>query len=175
MDRNPRIQIIFLPCCPLNNRRRAALSRSNIGQLFFYLFSCLSLAGILILLVFLISGNVYPTLTPAFSCSLSAGNVTWRGKSVQCCTYSKWVQLRCSLLYFFKFKALFSFQSWSCAPCRTSALPGGPTPTSTAFSFSGSSSLYTSTFLSGIYGPSPPMLRSRPTLVSKYSTLLPPT
>ena len=44
------------------------------------------------------SGNVHPNPGPIFPCSVCAGNVTWRGKSVQCCTCSKWVHLRCSQL-----------------------------------------------------------------------------
>ena len=42
---------------------------------------------------FLISGNVYPNPDPIFSCSVIAENVAWRGRSMQCCTCSKWVRL----------------------------------------------------------------------------------
>ena len=35
----------------------------------------------------------HPNPVPIFPCSVYAGNVTWRGKSVQCCTCSKWVHL----------------------------------------------------------------------------------
>ena len=42
------------------------------------------------------SGNVHPNPGLIFPCSVCAGNVTWRGKSVQCCACSKWVHLRCS-------------------------------------------------------------------------------
>ena len=48
------------------------------------------------LLILLMSGNVHPNPGPVFPCSVRAGNVTWRGKSVQCCTCSKWVHPRCS-------------------------------------------------------------------------------
>ena len=64
------------------------------------------------------SGNVHSNPGPIFPCSVCAGNVTWRGKSVQCCTCSKWVHLRCSQLSLSKFRALESFHSWSCLPCR---------------------------------------------------------
>ena len=37
---------------------------------------------------------------------------------MQCCTCSKWVHLRCSQLSLSKFRALESFHSWSCLPCR---------------------------------------------------------
>ena len=75
------------------------------------------------LLLLLMSGNVHPNPGPIFSCSVCAGNVTWRGKSVQCCTYSKWVHLRCSQLSLFKFRALGSSHSWSCPPAVTLWLP----------------------------------------------------
>ena len=42
---------------------------------------------------------------------LCAGQVTWQGKSVQCCTCSKWVHLRCSQLSRSKFKILGSSHS----------------------------------------------------------------
>ena len=92
---------IFLLCCPLNDRRRAAHSILKIGRLFsLFLLSCLTLAllRLLILLLLLMSGNVHPNPGPIFPCSVCAGNVTWRGKSVQCCACSKWVHLRCSQL-----------------------------------------------------------------------------
>ena len=62
------------------------------------------------------SGNVHPNPGPLFPCSVCAGNVTWRGKSVQCCTCSKWVHLRCSQLSLSKFRAIGSSHSWSCPP-----------------------------------------------------------
>ena len=60
------------------------------------IFSFLALLRLLILLLLLMSGNVHRNPGPIFSCSVCAGNVTWRGRSVQCCTCSKWVHLRCS-------------------------------------------------------------------------------
>ena len=100
------------------------------------------------------SGNVHPNPSPIFSCSVCAGNVTWRGKSVQCCTCSKWVHLRCSQLSLSKFRALGSSHSWSCHPC---CVPTRNTVTPSA-------DMYTSTVQS-----SPPllMLHSRHTLVFK--------
>ena len=84
------------------------------------------------------SGNVHPSPGPIFPCPVCAGNVTWRGKSVLCCTCSKWVHLRCSQLSLSNFRALGSSHSWSCPPCHNTA-----TPTSD------SSDTYTSTVQSG--------------------------
>ena len=100
---------------PLHNRRRAAHSFLKIGRLFsLSLFSCPSLALLrLILLLLLMSGNVHPNPGSVFPCSVCAGNVTWRGKSVQCRTCCKWVHLRCSQLSLSKFRTLDSSHSWS--------------------------------------------------------------
>ena len=99
------------------------------------------------------SSNVHPNPGPIFPCSVCAENVTWRGNSVQCCTCSKWVHLRCSQLFLSKFRALDSSHSWSCPPCRNTVTPS-----------SDLSVMYTSTVQS-----SPPLLmqHSRPTLDSK--------
>ena len=111
---------LFFLCCPLNDRSRAAHSFFKIGRLFSpSLFSCPSLARLrlLILLLLLMSGNVYPNPGPIFPCSVCAGKVTWRcNNSVQCCTCSKWVHLRCSQLSLSKFRALGSSHCWSCPP-----------------------------------------------------------
>ena len=108
----------------------------------------------LLILLFLMSGNVHPNPGPIFPCSVCAGNVTWRGKSVQCCTCSKWVHLRCSQLSLSKFRALGSSQSWSFPSCRN-----------TVTLSLDSSDMYTSTVQSA----PPPLLlmHSRPTLVFK--------
>ena len=122
------LPFIFSLCCPLNDHRRAAHSFFKFGPLFLlFLFSCLSLAllRLLILLLLLISSNVHPNPGPIFPCSVSAGNVTWRGKSVQCCTCSKWVHLRCSQLPPSKFRALGSSNSWSYPPYRNTMTPLG--------------------------------------------------
>ena len=131
---------IFLLCCPLNNRRRAAHSIYKISRLFsLFPLSCPTLALLrLLILLLLISGNVYPNPGPIFPCSVCAGNVTWRGKSVLCCTCSKWVHLRCSQLSLSKFRALGSSHSWSCLPCRNAVTPSLD-----------SSDTYTSTVQSG--------------------------
>ena len=113
---------IFSLCCPLNDRRRAAHSIFKIGRLLsLFLLSCLTLAllRLLILLLLLMSGNVHPNPGPIFPCSVCAGNVIWRGKSVQCCACSKWVHLRCSQLSLSNFRALGSSHSWSCPPAVT--------------------------------------------------------
>ena len=150
------LPFISLLCCPLNDRRRAAHSIYEIGRLFsLFLFSCPTLAflRLLILILLLMSGNVHPDPGLIFPCSVCAGNVTWWGKSVQCCTCSKWVHLKCSQLSLSKFTALDSSHSCSCFPCRNTVTPS-----------SDSSDMYTSTVQSG-----PPllMLHSRVTPVSK--------
>ena len=120
-DKNGKKWQIMSLCCPLNDRRRAAHSIFKIGRLFsLILFSCPSFAllRLLILLLLLMSGNVHPNSGPIFPCSVCGGNVTWRGKSLQCCTCSKWVYLRCSQLSLSKFRALGSSHSWSCLSCR---------------------------------------------------------
>ena len=63
------------------------------------------------------SGNVHPNPCPVFPCLVFTGNVTWRGRSVQCCTCSNWVHLKCSLLSFSRFRTLGSSHFWSCPPC----------------------------------------------------------
>ena len=158
----PFTQTIFSPCSPLNHRRRVARSLFKIGLS--SLFSCLSLARFLILFLLLMSGNVHPNFCPIFPCSVCAGNVTWRGRSVQCCKWSNWVHLNCSLLSFSRFRTLGSSHSWSYPPCCVPDFFGDPTPTSTVTSSSDSSSWYTST--AQIW---PPVLmqHSHPTLAFK--------
>ena len=104
-----------------------------------YFFFSPALLRLLILLLLLMSGNVHPNPGPIFPCSVCAGNVTWRGKSVQCCACSKWVHLRCSQLSLSNFRALGSSHSWSCPPCRNTVTPPS----------SDSSGTYTSTVESG--------------------------
>ena len=113
----------FSPCCPLNGSSRAAHSFFKIGRLS-SLFSCLSLACIplLILFLLLLSGNVHPKPGPVFPCSVCAGNETWRRRSVKCGSCSKWVHLKCSLLSRSKFKTLGSSHSWSCPPAASPLL-----------------------------------------------------
>ena len=82
----PSHKTIFSPCSPLNDRKRVARSLFKIGLSSLY--SCLSLARLLILLLVLMIGNVHPNPCSVFSCLVCAGNVTWRGRSVQCCTCS---------------------------------------------------------------------------------------
>ena len=120
------LPFIFSLCCPLNDRTRAAHSSFKIGRLFsLFLFSCPSLAllRLLILLLLLMSGNVHPNPGPVFPCSVCAGNMTWRGKSVQCCACSQWAHLRCSQLSLSQFRALGSSHSWSCPPAESLWLP----------------------------------------------------
>ena len=136
------LPIYFFVMLPLNDRRRAAHCIFKIDRLFsLFLLSChtLALLRLLILLLLLMSGNVQPNPGSIFPCSVCAGNVTWRGKSVQCCTCSKWVHLRCSQLFLSDFRALGSSHSWSCPPCRNTVTPPS----------SDSSGTYTSTVESG--------------------------
>ena len=137
----------FLPYSPLNDRRRVARSLFKISLL--SLFSCLSLARLLILLLVLISGNVHPNPYPVFPCLMCTRNETLLGRSVQCCTCSNWVHLKCSLLSFSRFRTLARSHSWSCPSCCVPAFYGDPTPTSTVTSSSDSSSRYTFTAQSG--------------------------
>ena len=137
----PGTPLFFSLCCSLNDRTRAAHSFFQIGRLFslfLFLFSCPNLAflRLLILLLLLMSGNVHPNPGPIVPCSVCAGNVTWRGKSVQCCACFKWVHLRCSQLSLSNFRALGSSHSWSCPLCRNTVTPP-------------SSDTYTSTVESG--------------------------
>ena len=133
---------IFSLCCPLNDRRRVAYSIYKFGRLFSpFPLSCLTLALLrllILLLLLLMSGNVHPNPGPIFPCSVCAGNVIWRSKSVLCRTCSKWVHLRCSQLSLSKFRALGSSHSWSCPPCRNTVTPS-----------SDSSDTHTSTVQSG--------------------------
>ena len=63
------------------------------------------------------SGNIHSNPCPVFPCLVCAGNVTWRSRSVQCCTCSNWVHLKCSLLSFARFRTLGRPHSWSFHPC----------------------------------------------------------
>ena len=69
--------IHFLPFCPLNDSKKAALSLFKIGRMSL-LFSCLSLTLIFALPLFLTSGSVHPNTGCVFPWSVCAGNVTWR-------------------------------------------------------------------------------------------------
>ena len=162
----PLTQSISSPCSPLNYRRRVARSLFKIGLSSLY--SCLSLDCLLILLLLLMSGNVHPNPCSFFPCLVCAGNVTWRGRSVQYRTCSNWVHLKCSLLSFSRFRILGSSHSWIFPPCFF----GDPTPTSTVASSLDSSSWYTSTAQSG---PLLLMHNSHPTLTFKPLIPFPPT
>ena len=117
---HPLAQTIFSPCCPLNNRRRAENSFFKIGCLLSpFSFLSLALYRLLSLFLLLMNGNVHLNPGPIFPCSVCAGNETWRSRPVQCCTCSKWVHLRCSLIYFSKFRTLGSSHSWSFPPAAS--------------------------------------------------------
>ena len=127
----------------LNDRRRAACSLLEIGRLS-SLFSCLSPARLRLLLM---SGNVHSNPGPIFPCSVCAKSVTWRVRSVQCFTCSKWVHLKCLLLFFLDSELLAALTPGAVlSPFRyVPASFGDPTPTNTVTFFSDSSSMYTFT------------------------------
>ena len=160
----------FSPCSPLGDRRKVARSLFKIGLS--SLFSFLSLARVLILLLLLMSGNVHPNPYPVFPCSVSAGNMTWRGRSVQCCTCSSWVYLKWSLLFFSRSKTFGNSDSWSRPSCCAPAFFGDATSTSTVTSFSDFCSWYNSTAQSDSLLL---MQHSHPTLAFKPLMLFPPT
>ena len=83
------------------------------------------------------SDNVLPSPGYIFSCSVCAGNVTRRGRLLQCCTCFKWVHSRCSLLSS-KFKTLDCSHSWSYPLCCIPVSSGGLTPTNNVCFSSGS-------------------------------------
>ena len=129
----PGHPLYFFAMLPPERPQKGSTQLSKIGRLFslfLFLFSFpfLALLCLLILLLLLMSGNVHPNPGPIFPCSVCAGNVTWRGKSVQCCACSKWVHLRCSQLSLSKFRALGSSHSCSCPLCRNTVTPPPRTP-----------------------------------------------
>ena len=116
------LPIYFFAMLPPERPQKGSTQHlQNRSPVFIFLLSCptLALLRLLILLLLLMNGNVHPNPGPIFPCSVCAGNVTWRGKSVQCCTCSKWVHLRCSQLSLSNFRALGSSHSWSCPPAVT--------------------------------------------------------
>ena len=108
------------------------------------------------------------TLGSVFLCSVCAENVTWKGRSLQCSTCSKWFHFRCSVLSFSKFKTLGSSHSWNGSPCCVPAFFGGHTLTDTMSSSSSSSTLYTSFVQLGPSGTPLLTQHSRPRLQTSY-------
>ena len=122
----------FLPCCPLNDRRRVAHSFFKIG--------CQSPLSCR-------SSSPHSSLSfderqrssqlwYHFSLLSVRRKFDLAGRSAQCCTCSKWICLRCSLLFLRKFKTLRSSHFWSCVPTSSD---------NTVTSYSDFFSLYTST------------------------------
>ena len=147
---------------PLKGSTQHLQNRSAVFT-FLFSFPTLALLCLLILLLLLMSGNVHPNLVLIFPCSVCAGNVTWRGKSVQCCTCSKWVHLRCLQPSLSKFKALGSSHSWSCLPYPNTVTPS-----------SDSSDTYTSTVQSSPASAIALLLHHCPLLLAVLVRLLPP-
>ena len=48
---------------------------------------------VICILILVMSGSVHPNSGPMFPCSVCAGNVTWKGRLVQCCTCSRQLTL----------------------------------------------------------------------------------
>ena len=70
---------IFRQWCPVNARRRAARTLPKIGCLSFFFCFPTSLCRLLVLLLLLISGNVYPNPRPIVACSpMLAGGAAQR-------------------------------------------------------------------------------------------------
>ena len=80
----------FFTVLPSKQPQKSSTQPLRNRSTVFSLLPSLSLARLPIFLL-LMSGNVYPNLGPIFSCSVCTGNMTWRSRSVQCCTGSKWV------------------------------------------------------------------------------------
>ena len=171
----PGTPLHFFVMLPPERPQEAAHSIYNISRLFsLFPLSCptLALLRLLILLLLLISGNVHPNPGPIFPCSVCAGNVTWRGKSVQCCTCSKWVHLRCSQLSLSKFRALGSSHYWSCLPCCNTVTPSSDTYTSTDAAISHHPRLQTS-YPPSAHSISPSSAPSPPSLAPGYFSMPP--
>ena len=64
------------------------------------------------------SGNVHPNPGPIFPCSVCAGNVTWRGKSVQCCTCSKRVPSKVLTTFLIPIQSSRQLSLLKLPPCR---------------------------------------------------------
>ena len=141
----PLTQTIFLPAAPCTTADREHTASLKSVALFL---SCLPFHSF----PFPDERQLHPNPGPICPCSVCAGNVTWRGKSVQCWTYSKWIHLRCSQLSFSRFHTLGCSHSWSCPPCCFPASPRDSTSTNIVTSSSDSSSLYTSTVLLDPFG-----------------------
>ena len=159
------LPIHFFAMLPPEGQHTASSKAIACSHFFF----SLALLRLLILLLLLMSGNVHPNPGPIFPCSVCARNVTWRGKSVQCCACSKWVHLRCSQLSLSNFRALGSSHSWSCPPCRNTVTPpSSGTYTSTVESgpFSANAALLPHPRLRTSYPPSYISFHHRPLLLA---------
>ena len=110
---------------------------SNIGVCFFFFcFPVSLLPRLCILLLILSSGNVYSNSGPIFFCFACSYNVTWSGKSVQSCSCSHWIPLRCSLFPSLSLNpfldltpSAFRLLEVPIPPIRSNFLRGGPAHT----------------------------------------------
>ena len=109
---SPHTNHFFAMLPPERPCRRAARSFFKIDRLS-------SFARLYLLILLLMSSNVHSNPCSIFPCLVFAGNMIWQDRSVQCCTCSKWVHLKFSLLSFTKFKTLGSSHSWCCAPAAS--------------------------------------------------------
>ena len=76
---------------------------------------------LLILMPFLISGDIHPNPGPIDPCSICSRRVTWGNRSVQCSNCSLWVHLCFSGVSPADFCKIFPEHSWTCPMCPSSS------------------------------------------------------
>ena len=69
------------------------------------------------------SGNVHPNPGPIFPCSVCAGNVTWWGKSVQCCTCFKMGPAKVLTTLPRQIQSSWQLSLLELPPCRNTGTP----------------------------------------------------
>ena len=126
--------LIFHPCCPLRGHIWTAFlnpndrlpSVSTVPTTFFSVFShpkpplYLSYSPLLlILMLLLICGNIYPNPGPIDPYSVCSRRVTWGNRSVQYTNCSLWVHFSCSGLSPTDFRKISPGHSWSFPMCPT--------------------------------------------------------
>ena len=78
---------------------------------------------LLILILFLIGGDIHPDPGPLDPCSVCSRRVTWGNRSVQCTNCSLWLHLSYSVLYPADFRKISQGHSWTCPMCPSSSQP----------------------------------------------------
>ena len=84
---------------------------------------------ILIFMLLLISGDIYPNPAPIDPCSVYSRRVTRGNRSVQCTNCSLWVHLSYSGLSPADFRKISPGHSWICPMCPSSSQPSPPSHT----------------------------------------------